>query len=155
MILVAPCVGAWIETTVNPMEETTMAVAPCVGAWIETVGTIKDRSTTLESHPAWVRGLKHAFHYRTDHRLESHPAWVRGLKLVAVLLYCIFSVAPCVGAWIETKLMQTLIRLQKSHPAWVRGLKHAFHYRTDHRLESHPAWVRGLKHCFPVIIAVS
>ena len=36
----------------------------------------------IESHPAWVCGLKHGFNppYQTDNR-RSHPAWVCGLKL--------------------------------------------------------------------------
>ena len=33
------------------------------------------------------------------------------------------NVAPCVGAWIETKLTQLLARLIESHAAWGRGLK--------------------------------
>ena len=33
---VAPYVGAWIETNVNPKLEATCVVAPYVGAWIET-----------------------------------------------------------------------------------------------------------------------
>ena len=34
----------------------------------------------IESHPAWVCGLKHLF-YQLLHRIDpSHPAWVCGLK---------------------------------------------------------------------------
>ena len=33
------------------------------------------------------------------------------------------SVAPLVGAWIETVGMQTQYRCEVSHPSWVRGLK--------------------------------
>ena len=34
-----------------------------------------------QSHPAWVRGLKHGYVYHKTSRLRaSHPAWVRGLK---------------------------------------------------------------------------
>ena len=32
-------------------------VAPCVGAWIETATTVHD-SNTPSSRPAWARGLK-------------------------------------------------------------------------------------------------
>ena len=49
--------------------------------------------------------------------------WVRGLKL----LYCggqhKRTVAPYVGAWIETNLFRAGISLRVSHPMWVRGLK--------------------------------
>ena len=35
--------------------------------------------------------------------IESHPAWVCGLKLLLRLLVChLFKVTPCVGVWIET-----------------------------------------------------
>ena len=34
--LVAPYVGAWIETCINCMLTLTISVAPYVGAWIET-----------------------------------------------------------------------------------------------------------------------
>ena len=35
--LVAPCVGAWIETSDPPGKYPLSNVAPCVGAWIETI----------------------------------------------------------------------------------------------------------------------
>ena len=55
------------------------------------------------SHPAWVCGLKLRSQYSKNPLLESHPAWVCGLKHN----YCerkIDSdcVTPCVGVWIET-----------------------------------------------------
>ena len=56
--------------------------------------------------------------------IESHPAWVCGLKHDHVCRFSEKSVTPCVGVWIETlqKVRQHIIRL--SHPAWVCGLKH-------------------------------
>ena len=56
------------------------------------------------------------------------------------------KVAPCVGAWIETKIYEELQIWVSSHPAWVRGLKLAFAGSSSAKSESHPAWVRGLKH---------
>ena len=35
----------------------------------------------IESHPAWVCGLKLDFDVRPSTKKESHPAWVCGLKL--------------------------------------------------------------------------
>ena len=57
--VVAPFVGAWIETSERRTRTRCSPVAPFVGAWIET-----DALATLEgehdaSHPSWVRGLKH------------------------------------------------------------------------------------------------
>ena len=75
-----------------------------MGAWIETT-YLTNMSETIESHPAWVRGLKPIRAQGVTLKIESHPAWVRGLKLgyigknkPAVI------VAPCVGAWIETTI---------------------------------------------------
>ena len=56
----------------------------------------------IESHPAWVCGLKRHNGKSGMRRGGSHPAWVCGLKLVE---------NP------ETTLML------ESHPAWVCGLK--------------------------------
>ena len=58
--VVAPCMGAWIETYLQAYKNFEQAVAPCVGAWIETYKVVKSRAVDV--------------------------------------------VAPCVGAWIETIL---------------------------------------------------
>ena len=56
----------------------------------------------IESHPMWVRGLKHYdFRYNTIQQ-KSHPMWVRGLKH---------------PGW--TRIKEGGV----SHPMWVRGLK--------------------------------
>ena len=54
---VAPYVGAWIETCTKLATRKILAVAPYVGAWIETDDElfVFDEFT---SHPMWVRGLK-------------------------------------------------------------------------------------------------
>ena len=36
--------------------------------------------------------------------IESHPAWVCGLKLLFSWLIPPYQVTPCVGVWIETYL---------------------------------------------------
>ena len=38
----------------------------------------------IESHPAWVCGLKHALTLQVLQRNQSHPAWVCGLKQLLV-----------------------------------------------------------------------
>ena len=35
--------------------------------------------------------------------IESHPAWVCGLKLLTTVPYNYHFVTPCVGVWIETE----------------------------------------------------
>ncbi len=56
----------------------------------------------IESHPAWVCGLKRPWHFAVITMMMSHPAWVCGLKLIS-------------------KNRKHIYRL--SHPAWVCGLK--------------------------------
>ena len=65
--LVAPYVGAWIETfETNEILIGLLRVAPYVGAWIETWQAVKYNGI-LPSHPMWVRGLKHS----TLHRIPT------------------------------------------------------------------------------------
>ena len=60
--------------------------------------------------------------------MQSHPMWVRGLKLVyASLDVERLTVAPYVGAWIETLGLSHKQDYRWSHPMWVRGLKLAGH----------------------------
>ena len=40
----------------------------------------------IESHPAWVCGLKHQTGHEAPHASLSHPAWVCGLKQVTELM---------------------------------------------------------------------
>ena len=56
----------------------------------------------IESHPAWVCGLKHRPFEQLLFSQRSHPAWVCGLK---------------------RKTSRSPILLYGSHPAWVCGLK--------------------------------
>ena len=57
----------------------------------------------IESHPAWVCGLKPTTVEIVDIAGLSHPAWVCGLKhSINILKYTIMRVTPCVGVWIET-----------------------------------------------------
>ena len=55
----------------------------------------------------------------------SLPPWERGLKhRLMIGLYKDYSVAPPVGAWIETMSgMPVYLRKEKSLPPWERGLK--------------------------------
>ena len=56
----------------------------------------------MQSHPMWVRGLKHE---------------EKGMDVTST------DVAPYVGAWIETSFPMGTRVLRLSHPMWVRGLK--------------------------------
>ena len=56
--LVAPRVGAWIETPSGRQASVRPSVAPRVGAWIETVPLGCFVKNTA-SRPVWARGLKH------------------------------------------------------------------------------------------------
>ena len=79
--------GAWIETLVVRKTFRTLKVAPFMGAWIET--------KLFGSCPIW--------------RGESHPSWVRGLKhRCSYLLETACVVAPFMGAWIETPMFVSI-----------------------------------------------
>ena len=56
--VVAPYVGAWIETDFSLDVDLPLSVAPYVGAWIETCSTHSGSISSM-SHLTWVRGLKH------------------------------------------------------------------------------------------------
>ena len=56
----------------------------------------------IESHPAWVCGLKLSNAGDTQLHELSHPAWVCGLKLIPSAIIYFVWVTPCVGVWIET-----------------------------------------------------
>ena len=51
-----------------------------MGAWIETCIVADLKSENMESHPMWVRGLKHSGVGEASEIHASHPMWVRGLK---------------------------------------------------------------------------
>mgnify|MGYP001447525420 CR=1 FL=1 len=79
----------------------------------------------IESHPAWVCGLKPSNALIKYGYTVSHPAWVCGLKLHRIGNPYLFLL---------------------SHPAWVCGLKPERIIPRIIRRWSHPAWVCGLKH---------
>ena len=57
------------------------------------------------SHPVWVRGLKLSAAQVISAINRSHPVWVRGLKPKMLVQIHNTVVAPRVGAWIETQLI--------------------------------------------------
>ena len=79
-----------------------LMVAPYVGAWIETGSRLRSREND-KSHPTWVRGLKlYLCQYSYDSCFVAPyvGAWIetRYSRKAAAR----FFVAPYVGAWIET-----------------------------------------------------
>ena len=70
--------------------------------------------------------------------IESHPAWVCGLKHLFGGVFCGEKVTPCVGVWIETESPIAKRGDSWSHPAWVCGLKQTcydlFHDAIGHTL---------------------
>ena len=57
--VVAPYMGAWIETCPPSLRGIPYGVAPYMGAWIETYTDAATFKAAMQSHPIWVRGLKH------------------------------------------------------------------------------------------------
>ena len=62
-----------------------VVVAPRVGAWIETLHMEPNLLHKTMSHPVWVRGLKPALVALAKDKEVSHPVWVRGLKLIGAI----------------------------------------------------------------------
>jgi hypothetical protein len=55
--------GAWIETNSPALLAFICLVAPHMGAWIETYQQ-KEMQTATQSRPTWARGLKRQHIYR-------------------------------------------------------------------------------------------
>ena len=79
-LLVAPYVGAWIETVLGRALKRYFGVAPYVGAWIETRQTSQNvcQSDVAPYVGAWIETVSDPY---TGESAMSHPTWVRGLKL--------------------------------------------------------------------------
>ena len=77
----------------------------------------------IESHPAWVCGLKPSEHaggrWRRSHTLRGCVDWNRQWWTRPAYP----CVTPCVGVWIETGHTLNYSCGAESHPAWVCGLK--------------------------------
>ena len=142
---VAPHVGAWIETALPYLDKILTASHPM---WVRGLKLCLYRSwhPHPRSHPMWVRGLKPRYRANTHDDCGSHPMWVRGLKLSRLMQWQLPSVAPHVGAWIETITgFEDAVKLIKVAPhvgAWIETLTPS---PPRLPLESHPMWVRGLK----------
>ena len=135
--------GAWIETRRISSFWLRSLVAPFMGAWIETTDLPGTRRLP-KSHPSWVRGLKHGLDRNWFGHVTVAPfmgAWIE--TPLTQSRWALRLVAPFMGAWIETRKWTRGIFVSLSHPSWVRGLKHR---RPDSYAcpgVSHPSWVRG------------
>ena len=93
--------GAWIETESVLQVFGQVLVAPYVGAWIETMLLNVCRHIST-SHPTWVRGLKPKSAVGKCCSLVAPyvGAWIETWNLAQWNREN--EVAPYVGAWIET-----------------------------------------------------
>ena len=126
LYVVAPFVGAWIETHKITQLAKAGFVAPFVGAWIETQ-KMRLSSCWHRVAPfvgAWIETLLHSRHHRTPWSL---PSWERGLKPFTVpASNAIDTVAPFVGAWIETSKEASVSPSLPVAPfvgAWIETLR--------------------------------
>ena len=101
-VLVAPLAGAWIET------DTGQKLVDKYKSHLSQVRGLKPDYLMVfrkdgESHLSQVRGLKHRSAHINGIHLPSHLSQVCGLKpCVGKWLIDEPTVAPLVGAWIET-----------------------------------------------------
>ena len=92
----------------------------------------------IESHPAWVCGLKqeeYLFSKLIGTVTPCVGVWIETLSKVKLLKDG--GVTPCVGVWIETMSVNKVILMGKSHPAWVCGLKRALPVKRDNWEKCH------------------
>ena len=99
----------------------------------------------IESHPAWVCGLKPSYIVPNPNCGVTPCVGVWIETVVSLLPMKLIEVTPCVGVWIETSVNETSPSIILSHPAWVCGLKPWNLLNQNTQLPSHPAWVCGLK----------
>ena len=121
---VAPCAGAWIETS-RPRQECGRRPSPPARGRGSKLGLNLDQRDPLRSPPARGRGSKQRLRLQPHRARSSPPARGRGSKLLGDRASCSLScrplrggvdrnatstpatntvtiVAPCAGAWIET-----------------------------------------------------
>ena len=143
--LVAPYVGAWIETSCSSKCAGYIQVAPYVGAWIETAFAVVSlfgyRSRTLRGCVDWnISGWSQTYFTTVAPYVG---AWIETRRRGRT--FAKGRVAPYVGAWIETSISCQPFAFSSSHPTWVRGLKLHKSCAATGATGSHPTWVRGLK----------
>ena len=100
----------------------------------------------IESHPAWVCGLKQYIqNYLTKigYVTPCVGVWIETTTMRTY--FAQVEVTPCVGVWIETSSITWASVISMSHPAWVCGLKLHILQSQMPNSQSHPAWVCGLK----------
>ena len=93
--IVAPRVGAWIETSSLLTTLSITVVAPRVGAWIETHPRrpLRPHHQVAPRVGAWIETVILTFSFACG---MSHPVWVRGLKPLIGFMFIIFSCrTPC------------------------------------------------------------
>ena len=73
--------------------------------------------------------------------IESHPAWVCGLKHRNRRLVQQWIVTPCVGVWIETEETAQLEHLKQVTPCVGVWIETSNSVQTGWPISSHPAWV--------------
>ena len=120
--IVAPHVGAWIETARVQLAHPGHAVAPHVGAWIETM-QVAAAGRHLASLPTWERGSKRKWDLDYHGRARRSPRGSVDRNRPGRAAMRATDVAPHVGAWIETSARWAPARLIRSLPTWERGSK--------------------------------
>ena len=99
-----------------------------------------------KSHPTWVRGLKPGIIYQSATSMTVAPhvgAWIE--TAFAGLGEAIASVAPHVGAWIETDSIKEMVVFSEVAPHVGAWIETHIMFRSESTRMSHPTWVRGLK----------
>ena len=125
-LMVAPLVGAWIETCARVYNHRILGVAPLVGAWIETYD-LRTADAKGKSRPLWARELKQVHKTYQYQKQKSRPLWARELKPLWYLnvISNVAGRAPC--GRVNWNKVNNSVRsdVGQSRPLWARELKHA------------------------------
>ena len=79
-VLVAPPVGAWIETENKAFTEDDIKVAPPVGAWIETITKLSQTKCVKSRAPCGRVNWNFDIEGEVVATVGSRPLWARELK---------------------------------------------------------------------------
>ena len=116
--------GAWIETVHSPLGIAHGIVAPHVGAWIETQISARSGLVGGGSRPTWARGLKHPNTSHAQNPPESRPTWARGLKQVPEGHRNLLRASrPTWARGLKLLQKERQYSQTSSRPTWARGLK--------------------------------
>ena len=121
-------------------------VAPRVGAWIETHLPFQEPIRLGSRTPCGCVDWNNQWNFVKSSSILSHPVWVRGLKPdVFVVKVPVASRTPCGCVDWNLSFVEYLMDTSCRTPCGCVDWNIVTHEYEDNLRTSHPVWVRGLK----------